>query len=73
MMRERLEKGGNENGRGWRWGVLGVESKTQPIGNPSRQPPLHHPSGCTGRQPPTGNERQRKDWVVNVRIIISKE
>ena len=44
------------------------KGKTQPIGNPSWQPPLHHPSGCTGRQPPNGTERQRKDWLANVCI-----
>ena len=69
MVQERPKERGSENGRGWRWGVWGVESKTQPTGNPSRQPPLHHPSGCTGRQPPSGTERQGKDWVANFMYI----
>ena len=35
------------------------KGETQPTGNSSGQPFLHHPSDCTGRQPPTGTEHQR--------------
>ena len=50
-------------------GVFGMsKGKIQPTGNLSKQPPLHHTSGCSGRQPPTGTERQGKDWAVNIHV-----